>query len=99
MANWKRQPQEQEGKYFFSGQFFITNGVRAELTDKEVLAIYKNVQEFVQEKNGIDYLQVFTDENNRKLFLIDQLSKDMIDSGDYDVDEQNYCTLMFAHEY
>ncbi|MEM1325991.1 MAG: hypothetical protein AAGI23_08565 [Bacteroidota bacterium] len=98
MATWTRQLQEREGDYFFSGQFLITAGVQSELSPEEVLIIYQNVQAFVREQNGIDYLQVFTDEEDRKLFFIDQLSKQMIESGDY-TEEHNICTLMFAHEY
>ncbi|MEL6943848.1 MAG: hypothetical protein AAFO82_14395, partial [Bacteroidota bacterium] len=92
MATWTRQVQEQEGTYFFSGKFLVTRGVNESLSQEEILAIYQNVQAFVQEKNGIDYLQVFLDESGRKLFFIDQLNKQMIESGDYAA-EHNYCTL------
>ena len=99
MANWTRQPQEQEESYFFSGKFLVTRGIDTELSKEEILSIYENVQQFVQEKDGIDYLQVFTDEQNRKLFFIDQLNTEMIESGNFNLEEDNHCTLMFAHEY
>lgn len=98
MATWQRQPQEKEGDYFFSGQFLVTKGVSEALTADEVLVIYKDIQGFVKEKDGIDYLQVYLDESERKLFFIDQLSKAMIESGEY-LEEYNHCTLLFAHEY
>jgi hypothetical protein len=98
MATWTRKPQEKEGSYFFSGQFLVTRGVNMELSPEEILAIYQDVQAFVKEKDGIDYLQVYVDEEGRKLFFIDQLNREMIESGDY-AEEHNHCTLMFAHEY
>lgn len=98
MITWSRKPQEKDGSYFFSGQFYTTRGVANELSINEILSICQDVQAFVQEKNGIDYLQVYTDENGRKLFFIDNLNKEMIESGHYRP-EDNYCTLMFASEY
>ena len=99
MPVWTRQPQQQEGSYFFSGQFLVTKGVSEALSRAEIIGIYQEIQALVQEKNGLDYLQVFTDEDNRKLFFIDQLNKEMIESGEFNVKEHNYCTLMFAFEY
>lgn len=98
MATWTRKPQETEGKYFFSGKFLATAGVSNELSEVEIFSIYKNVQAFVKEQNGIDYLQVFEDENGRRLFFIDQLNQSMIASGEYEP-EHNHCTLLFDHEY
>ena len=98
MAIWKRQPQEKRGDYFFSGQFLASRGVVSELTPDEILRIYQDIKSFVKDKDGIDYLQIYTDENGRKLYLIDQLSKDMIESGEY-APLDNHCTLLWAHEY
>lgn len=98
MAKWKREPEECQGSYFFSGQFYVTRGVADELTSSEILSIYRDVQTFVQAKKGIDYLQVYMDEQGRKLYLIDQLSKEMIASGQYRP-EDNHCTLLWAYEY
>ena len=97
-TTWQRQPQERPGNYHFSGQFYATSGVANELSADEILSIYQNVRAFAKVKDGIDYLQVYTDSNGRKLFFIDQLSKEMIESGDYQ-DEDNHCTLLFASEY
>ena len=98
MATWKRQPQERKANYFFSGQFFATKGVVTELTADEILHIYHDIKAFVKEQNGVDYLQVYLDENGRKLYLIDQLSADMIASGEY-APLDNHATLLWCHEY
>ena len=91
---WKRQSQEKNGTYFFSGKFLVTRGVQSFLTDDEIKTIYIEVQQLVQDNSGIDYLVVFVHEGNgRKLFFIDQLNKGMIDSGEF-LPEYNYCTLL-----
>lgn len=99
MANWQRQPQERnDQKYFFAGKFYMTKGVFDNLHFEEIISIYQDVKTFVEQKNGIDYLQVYTDAQGRKLFLVDQLDKRMIESGEYK-EEHNYCTLLLADEY
>lgn len=98
MAQWRRQPQERNGNYFFSGQFYATRTVSETLSLSEILHIYLDVKAFARDKIGIDYLQVYTDERGRKLYFIDQLNKKMIESGLYKP-EDNHCTLMFAEEY
>lgn len=96
---WKMKPQEQEGTYFFSGKFLVTTGIQVELSNEEIFAIYSAIQELAKEKNGIDYLAVFIHEDSgQKLFFIDQLNKQMIESGGYQA-EHNYCTLLLAEEY
>lgn len=98
-SKWVRQPQEQKGDYWFSGKFFVTSGVQHLLTSEEILNIYREIQQLVKEQQGIDYLVVFLNsETQQKLFFIDQLSKGMIDSGDF-LPEYNYCTLLLASEY
>lgn len=98
MATWTRQPQERPGNYFFSGQFLVTREVTIEVPASDIMLMYLEIQDLVALHDGLDYLQVFVDKNGRKLFFIDQLSKDMIESGDFDK-RHNHCTLMFAHEY
>lgn len=96
---WKRQPQEQSGTYCFSGKFLVTSGIQNLLTSDEIRAIYFEVQKLVKEQNGIDYLVVYVyEETGQKLFFIDQLNKEMIDSGGYKP-EHNHCTLLKAEEY
>lgn len=98
MCDWKRKPQEQKGDYFFSGQFYTTKGVATELSFEEISNIYVDAKMYVWHNDGADYLFVYTDEKGRKIFLIDNLSKQMIDSGEYRP-EDDYCTMMLASEY
>ena len=96
---WKRQQQEQDGTYFFSGKFLVTRGVKSLLSDEEIKTIYVQVQNLVKVQNGIDYLVVyFHEETQQKLFFIDQLNKEMIESGEF-LPKYNYCTLLLAEEY
>lgn len=98
MANWMRKKQEKQGNYFFSGQFYTTKGVATELPIDDIMAIYVDAKMYVWHNEGADYLFVYIDEQGRKLFFIDNLNKEMIESGEYKP-EDDYCTLMFAHEY
>ncbi len=98
MARWTRRPQEKIGSYFFSGQFYATKKVATELSADEILYIYNDAKAYAVNNRGIDYMQVYTDEKGRTLFFIDQLNKEMIDSDEYQ-DEDNHCTLLFASEY
>ncbi len=96
---WILKPQECTGIYMFSGQFLITQGIQSSLSDEEIRTIYLKIQALAQEAGGLDYLQVFVDEeSSEKLFFIDQLNREMIASGDCKM-EDNYCTLMKASEY
>lgn len=95
---WQRKSQERPGSYFFSGQFYVTSGVQAALTIEEILTIYKDVQGFVNQENGIDYLQVYEHEDGRVVWMIDQLNQEMIASGEY-LPEYNYCTMLLPEEY
>jgi hypothetical protein len=98
MADWTRQRQERSGSYLFCGSLFCTAQVEQELSRCEILSIYHDVRAFAENKEGIDYLQVYNDEQGRKLFFIDQLNKEMIESGHFE-NEHNHCTLMFSWEY
>jgi len=96
---WKIQPQEQGGTYHFSGNSFLTRGIQALLEEDEIKAIYLEVQALVEENNGIDYLVVYIHEDTQqKLFFIDQLNQEMIESGGHPP-EHHYCTLLLAEEY
>lgn len=95
---WELQPQETNGAYHFSGRFLVTSGVQAELTDEEIRTIYFLVQKLVKENDGLDYLLVFKNKEELKLFFIDQLNQEMLASGDHPP-EHHYCTLLLASEY
>ncbi|HMG66360.1 MAG TPA: hypothetical protein VK588_01700 [Chitinophagaceae bacterium] len=99
MATWERKPQERnDQQYFFAGKFYMTKGVFDALHFEEIISIYHDVKAFAKQRNGIDYMQVYTDGNGRKLFMIDQLDTRMIESGEYS-EEHNYCTLLLDEEY
>jgi len=98
MPLWIRKPQEQPGTYQFSGTFFVTLGVAATLTPDEITAIYLDIQLFVAETGGIDYLQIYISETGDKLYFIDHCTKEMMEDPQFE-EGQNYCTLLFAHEY
>ena len=97
--SWEIQPQETTGTYKFSGTFLVTHGVNETLTPKEIAIIYHTIQKMVKESDGIDYLiSIIHSETKQKLFFIDQLNQEMLDSGQYST-ENNYCTLMLTSEY
>jgi len=96
---WKIQPQDQKATYHLSGRFLITKGIQSLLTDEEISAIYLEVQKLVKENKGIDYLVVYMHEDTQqKLFFIDQLNKEMIESNKFK-ESDNVCTLLLAEEY
>jgi hypothetical protein len=99
---WKRQPQEREGDYFFNGRAICTRKIGYTLPYEEIKEIIIDLMQFVEEKNGIDYLQVYVDESGRKIFCIDQLSKSMLEGDGYTDEEKieyNHWTMLFSEEY
>jgi len=98
MATWKRKSQENEGNHLFSGKVCITEKVQHEIPDGELKAICRDLYKFLQKKTRINYMQIYTDEQGRMLYFVDNLSEDMLCSVLYQ-GEENYCLLMFAEEY
>ncbi len=98
MTIWVRKEQEQEGTYQFNGTMYVTKGVLATLSPPEILAIYLDIQKIVTEKGGVDYLQIYVSSNGGKVYFIDQLNKEMIESGAF-LPEDNHCTLLLPEEY
>jgi hypothetical protein len=102
MADWTRQPQEQDGNYFFAGRMYMTRRIAAELPPEEIHAIVRDLQTFVADSGGVDYLQVYVSEDDRKIFCIDQLSRPMIEGDSYSekqIAAYDYWTMLFAEEY
>ena len=97
---WEHQPPEYDtGDYWFDGQFFITKRVKEEIPSIEITMIYAHIKNLVQQKKGIDYLHVFLQkERDIKLFFIDQVTRQSLQSGEQPP-EHHYCTLLFAEEY
>ena len=99
---WVMQEQECEGDYFFAGNSYMTKGIAEALHPIEVAFITLEVKNYVAENNGADYLFVFIHKDGRKVYVIDQLSKSMMESGGYtteEIKEYNLFTVLFAHEY
>ena len=99
---WSHQPQEQPGDYFFDGKIYVTRGVADQVPTIEIGLVLATLKQFVQQENGADYLQTFVRQDGLKVFVIDQLSKSMKESGQYlpeQIEEYNYATIMFAEEY
>ena len=97
--NLEYKLQENKGEYFFKGTFYITQSVQNLLTTDEIFEIYTFTQDLVKQHKGIDYLQSYYHiEQDCKLFFIDQLNKQMIESNQYSKLD-NYCTLMLASDY
>ena len=100
---WKRQPEEVPNQdYFFNGRGYVTHGVQQLLSPQEILFIMLEVQGFVSIQKGVDYLQVFQNqETGDKIFCIDELSKSMIESGNYskdDIKNYHYWTMLLPEE-
>lgn len=99
MATWKRQPQEQEGQDWFAGQVYATAGVSKEIPPDEIRAILTDLWEFVRQEQGIDYLQVYVnEESGRKVWVIDQVTRTALQQGEHPP-EHNYFTILFPEEY
>lgn len=98
MAEWTRKNQEVENqKYFFNGGFFVTVTIKEALSDEDILFIYTDARQFAEEKNGIDYIQVYESDTGLTVWIIDELDQNMIESGEYNK-EDNRCTLLFPSE-
>ncbi len=98
-SNLEYHMPEQEGDYEFSGSFYLSQGVMDTIQNKEIAEIFTFIKRLVKQHGGIDYLQTFyCIEHDCKVFVIDQLSKTMIESGNYKA-EDNYFTLLLAQEY
>jgi len=100
MSKWTLQPQECEGTYMFDGKILVSHEVQADIPLEEINEIFGLVYEAVQEKNGLDYLQVLENEQGEKVFFIASANRQMIESGEFDPDDIDYhnCVLCYPHE-
>ena len=80
---WVRQPQERKGDYFFNGQSYMTTNLKKEIPIDEIIWIINDLRAFIQNEQGIDFLVVYVRSDGKKIFCIDQLSKSMMESGNY----------------
>jgi hypothetical protein len=97
MANWTRLPQEEgDQDFWFAGSCFLTRGVSSSLSAEEIQSILTDLNEFVKEKQGIDYLQVYEREDGLRVWVIDQIPRsELCDHPD----AHNHFTLLFPEEY
>lgn len=98
MTKWTRQPQETDGEYFFDGEIYMTRGVAETIAVHEIAEIVFDLRKAVEREVGLDYLQVYTNEEGIRLWIIDQLSRTMVESGDYE-EGSHHCAIMFPEEY
>ena len=80
----------------------MTTNLKNEIPLDEIIWIISDLRAFIQNEQGIDYLVVYIRSDGKKIFCIDQLSKSMMESGDYtkkQIKEYNYWTMLFAEEY
>jgi hypothetical protein len=93
-----RLPQQREGqKFFFSGKLRISKRVSELLSPEEILLIYREIQELVSNNSGLDFLQIYIDNQQRQIFFVDYLDERTLLSGNYDP-ENHFCTLKFNYE-
>ena len=69
----KLLPQEKEGNYQFNGRFVATTNAVSKFGQAVIIAAYVTLQKQVQQKGGLDYLQVFEIDGER-LWFIDDIS-------------------------
>lgn len=93
---WTHQPQEQDGDYWFDGQIFMTNNIQADIPEKELIALISYIQKLAIDSKGIDYLQVFTNDEGDKIYIIDQITRKQVPKSPK---EYHHCTILFDHEY
>jgi hypothetical protein len=101
MAIWQRLPQEQSGKYFFSGKIININwSVTADIQLPETLILFSILRKMAEKANGLHAVQAFvhSKDSSKKLYFVDNLSNDMIASGKFKEDE-NYCTVMWIMSF
>ncbi len=102
MATWKRLPQECEGDYFFSGQAYMTRGIEAALSPEEIAFNVADLNAFVQQEIGADYLQVYESDDGHRVWCIDQLRQSIKDSGEFTPEqlaELDHWTMLRPDEY
>lgn len=71
MATWKREPEETPGSHRFDSHPYNTPGIRQTLTQAEQLELMRMLEAAVKEHDGLDYLQVFSCDDGRRVWVID----------------------------
>ena len=68
---WKIQEQEISGNMKFDGTCGITANVDEALSMEEKIQIHSSLRKRVLAENGIEYMVIFKDENQRTIYCID----------------------------
>lgn len=95
-GKWFHEPEEQSGDYWFGGQVYMTSNIQADIPEKELIEMITHIHKLAKERNGLDYLQVFTNAERDKIFVIDQIAKSQVETSPK---EYHYCTILYDHEY
>ena len=72
------------------------------LSPEEIVFIVTDLHAFVEQENGIDYLQVYQADDGRRIWCIDQLRKSVKDSGEFtpkQLAEYDHWTMLLPEEY
>src|SRR5215213_3801015 len=98
MATWKRLPQEEneDQDYWFKGAGYLTAEISSTIPPPEIAEILRDLHEFVREKQGIDYLQVYEREDGTRIWVIDQVPQHELKDHP---PEHNHFTILYPHEY
>ena len=71
MAEWTRKPQEAEGHHRFRNRLVITAAANRVVSRNELFSLCDQLWQDVETHGGLDYLQVFTADDGRVLWVID----------------------------
>jgi len=96
MGKWSLKKQERPGTYRFDGASYVTREVYDTIHPFVIAKMIVLIQDLVQANNGMDYLQVFENENGETIYFIDQLNDEMKKDC---TQEDNYFTILFSWEY
>lgn len=98
-VQWTWKPQECTGDYLFNGQYVVTKGVSETLDFIEILALQNFVKRLVKLNKSLDYFQVFTCSDGRKIWIIDNYSTERKSTMDQEELENDYYTMLLPTEY
>lgn len=99
IVQWTWKPQECTGGYLFNGQYVVSKGVSEAIDFIEILALQNFVKRLVKLYGSLDYFQVFTCSDGRKVWIIDNFSTERKSTMDQEALENDYYTMLLPTEY
>jgi hypothetical protein len=75
----------------FYGKMYVTRGVHESVPIEVIMRMVLEVKQHVLDNNGADYLQVFKNSADEKIFIIDQLDRIMKEDQTQEWLEENDC--------